>query len=76
VDLVGDGLHAVRELVRVGDKVALTVAVHQRPAVVDVDIFVAEISQSQADELGGGIDGSLSVTEFALANVLYSTEPR
>ena len=54
MDVVGDGLHAVRELFRVGDKAAVFVALLEAPAVVDDDVFIALVAQAAFAQGVGG----------------------
>lgn len=70
VDLVGDRFNAVWPFDRVGDEEAGGVAQFCAPAVVDVDVGVAEIFEAKGDEFLGGGEGEGGGGGVALASVL------
>ena len=47
VNVVSNGLHAIGESLRVGNKVTISGSLEQVPAVIQVDVLVADIVQSQ-----------------------------
>jgi len=70
VDLVGHGLDAVGPLLRVRYELALVAAALGRPAVVDVDVLVAEVLEAERDELVGGVERVAGRCRVALRDVL------
>lgn len=57
MDLVCYRLHAIGEFVGVWDQIARAIARHGGPTVVKVDIEIAGIFETKADESFGGVDG-------------------
>lgn len=70
VDLVRDGLDAVRPLAWVWNQVARAVSLLERPAVVDIHVLVADILQTERDELVGRVESVLFRCRSALGHIL------
>ena len=72
VDLLRQAVHSLGELGRVGDEVARPIALLQRPAVVDVDVDVAQVLEAEVDEGLGGLQDDGRRCGVALRLILCS----
>lgn len=70
VDLVCDGFDAVGPFGGVGDQVSRGIPRKGAPAVVDVDVGVAEVFEAERDEGVGGRQGVAGRGGIALGNIL------
>ena len=70
MDLVYHRFDAIGPLVRVWNKIAARVALLGTPAVIDVDVLIAQILQAEADELIRGIECEFCSGGIALTGVL------
>jgi hypothetical protein len=77
VDLVGEGFHALREFAGVWDEIAGAVAGFGGPAVVDVDVCIPGVFETETDECFCGVEsyrcGSCRASTLILGRV--SSEP-
>lgn len=70
MDVVDHGGDAAGPLFRVGDEVAGFIALFCGPAVVNVDVCVAEVLEAELDELVGRVQGVFLGRGIALRDVL------
>ncbi len=75
MDLVGDGFDTVGPFGGVWDQVSRGISRKSAPAVVNVDVGVAEILEAQRDEGVGRRQGVLGRRCIALGDILAKAQP-
>jgi len=56
MDAIGERLHPARKLVRVGDEVAIPIALRRHPTVVDDDVAISGVAHPRRDHRFGGLE--------------------